>query len=302
VCGADIGLVAARSSAYGFPVTPGHEIAGIIAELGDGVEGHAVGDRVAVGWFGGSCGHCTACRTGDPVHCPERRTPGVSYPGGWAGSITVPASALAAIPDGLTMAEAAPFGCAGVTAFNAVRTGHPQPGDLVAVLGIGGVGHMALQFAARMGYETVAIARGDDKEADARALGAHHYIDSAREQPGQALRALGGAALAISTAASTGPIPELVDGLATRGHLTVVGLGGDMSVALRVDRLVMGARTVGGQLTGSTADTEQAMKFAVDTGIRPRIETVPLTSALEALRALGEGRPRYRTVLTPDSH
>ncbi|QIQ02187.1 alcohol dehydrogenase catalytic domain-containing protein [Streptomyces liangshanensis] len=297
VCAADLGTVSAPSPAGGFPVTPGHEVAGVVDEVGAGVEGWQPGDRVAVGWFGGSCGHCAACRSGDVVHCPERRIPGLSYPGGWATSITVPAAAPARIPDGLGMAEAAPFGCAGVTTFNAVRHGRARPGDRVAVLGLGGLGHLAVQFAARMGYETVVVSRGAEKEADARSLGAHHYIDSSRDRPGAALRARGGAALIVSTASGTGLLAELVDGLAPHGHLSVVGFDA-ADVAIPMGKLVMGARTLSGHLTGSPVDTEAAMRFAMVTGVRPRVQALPLESAEEALAVLRRGEARYRTVLT----
>ncbi|MGW3268257.1 alcohol dehydrogenase catalytic domain-containing protein [Streptomyces sp. NPDC001056] len=176
VCHADIGTAAATGKGIAFPVTPGHEVAGVIAETGDEVVGWAVGDRVAVGWFGGSCGHCAYCRVGDVVHCPERRIPGLSYPGGWAQSITVPADALARVPDGLDLFDAAPFGCAGVTTFNAVRKAGIRAGGRVAVFGIGGLGHLAVQFATKLGYETVAIARGADREPLALDLGARHYM------------------------------------------------------------------------------------------------------------------------------
>lgn len=297
VCNADAGTVTADRPEAGFPLTPGHEVAGVIEELGEHVTGRQRGDRVAVGWFGGSCGHCTACRRGDVVHCPERQIPGLSYPGGWAESLTVPASALARIPDGLSMAEAAPFGCAGVATFNAVRNGGARPGGRVAVLGIGGLGHLAVQFAARMGYDTVAIGRGPEKEDLARSLGARHYIDSTGRQPGAALRAMGGADLIVSTAAATAPLAEAIDGLAPHGHLAVVGLDGE-PLPVRLDKLILHARTIGGHLTGSPADTEQAMRFALTNGIRPRIETLPLDRANEALDAVLAGQARFRMVLT----
>ncbi|MFC8511811.1 alcohol dehydrogenase catalytic domain-containing protein [Streptomyces sp. NPDC057257] len=298
ICGADIGTVRNPAPATGFPVTPGHEVAGVIAELGPGVQGWAVGERVSVGWFGGSCGHCTACRTGDVVHCAERKVPGVSYTGGWSSTVTVPATTLARIPEGLSAAEAAPFGCAGVTTFNALRHSGAGPGDLVAVLGIGGLGHLAVQFAAAMGFETVAIARGEEKRRLAEELGARHYIDTDREQPGAALAKLGGARLILSTASSTKPLAELVDGLAPHGRLTVVGVDAG-SLEVPVAKLVMAARSVTGHLTGSPADTEQAMRFAVATGVRPRVQTVPLEEAQQALDTQQNGKARFRMVLLP---
>ena len=178
VCGTDQGFINGGFPGMTWPLTPGHEIAGTIAELGDGVEGFTVGDRVAVGWFGGNCNKCVPCRKGKFMQCEKGQVPSWQYPGGYAESIVVPATALARIPDGLSFAEAAPLGCAGVTTFNALRKSAAEPGDLVAVLGIGGLGHLGVQWARAMGFETVAIARGSDKAADAKELGAHHYIDS----------------------------------------------------------------------------------------------------------------------------
>jgi alcohol dehydrogenase len=297
ICGADIGTVRNPAPATGFPVTPGHEVAGVIAALGPQVQGWGVGERVTVGWFGGSCGHCSACRTGDVVHCPERKIPGMSYAGGWSSTITVPATALARIPGGLSAAEAAPFGCAGVTTFNALRHSGAGPGDLVAVLGIGGLGHFAVQFAAAMGFETVAIGRGEPKRKLAEELGARHYIDSEQQHPGATLRQMGGARLILSTASSSEPLAELVDGLAPHGRLTVVGFDGS-PLQLPLAKLVMGARSVTGHLTGSPADTEQAMRFAVATGVRPLVRTLPLEEAQQALDTQQEGRARFRMVLT----
>lgn len=294
VCRADIGTARATKARPGAPVTPGHEVAGVIAEVGDRVRGWAVGERVAVGWFGGSCGHCAFCRDGDAVHCPERKVPGLSYPGGWAQSITVPADALARIPDGLDLFEAAVFGCAGVTSFNAVRKAGTRAGGRVAVFGLGGLGHLAVQFAARLGYETVAIARGADREELARGLGARHYIDSTRRSPGAALAELGGADHVVCTASSTEALGELVTGLRALGRLTLVGVDdGDGSLCLPTGRLVSQGLSVTGHLTGSARDTEEAMAFAVTNGVRPMIERMPLSAAGEAVSRLrsAAGRP-----------
>lgn len=296
VCNADIGTAAATGKGMAFPVTPGHEAAGVIGELGDQVEGWAVGDRVAVGWFGGSCGHCAFCRTGDVVHCAERKIPGLSYPGGWAQSITVPVDALVRIPDGLDLFDAAPFGCAGVTTFNAIRRAGISAGGRVAVFGIGGLGHLAVQFAAKLGYETVAIARGGDREQLARELGAHRYIDSGAQAPGAALKELGGADLIVYTASSTTPVDELLIGLGVYGQLTLVGVDAG-SVTLPAARFVMNGQTLTGHLTGSPRETEEAMAFAVITGVRPMIERMPLEKAGEAVTRLRSGGPRFRIVL-----
>ncbi len=294
LCRADLGTAAAENASG--PVTPGHEAAGTIAEVGDGVESWQVGDRVAVGWFGGSCGHCRACRTGDVVHCPDRRIPGISYPGGWATRLLAPASALARIPDELGFADAAPMGCAGVTVFNAVRDAGTPTGGRIAVFGIGGLGHLAVQFAAKAGHDVVAIARGTEKEEVARKLGADAYIDSAATPPGQALRALGGVDAIISTASSTEPLTELIEGLRPHGRLVLVGVDAG-SLQLPVAPMVMHALTVTGHLTGSPADTEQAMQFAVRNRIRPMTQTYPLEQAQAALDALRDGDARFRLVL-----
>lgn len=296
VCNADIATAAATGRGTAFPVTPGHEVAGVIAELGDQVEGWAVGDRVAVGWFGGSCGHCAFCRAGDVVHCAERKVPGLSYPGGWAQSINVPADALARIPDELDLFDAAPFGCAGVTTFNAVRKAGTRAGGRVAVFGVGGLGHLALQFAAKLGYETIAIARGGDREKLARDLGAHHYIDSTAQASGAAMKELGGADLIVCTASSTAPVDELLTGLNVHGQLTLVGVDAG-SLTVPAAQLVMNGHTVTGHLTGSARETEEAMEFAVTNNVRPMIERMPLEQAGEAVTRLRSGAPRFRIVL-----
>lgn len=301
VCNADIATAAATGPGVRFPVTPGHEVGGVIAELGDQVEGWAIGDRVAVGWFGGSCGRCAFCRVGDVVHCPERKVPGLSYPGGWAQSITVPADALARIPDDLDSFDAAPFGCAGVTTFNAVRKAGTPEGGRVAVFGLGGLGHLAVQFAAKLGYQTIAIARGREREELARSLGAHHYIDSDTQTPGATLKRLGGADLIVYTASSTAPADELLTGLNVHGRLTLVGVDAG-SLTVPAARLVMNGHTITGHLTGSARETEEAMRFAVTNGVRPMIERMPLEEAADAVTRLRSGAPRFRIVLDSAHH
>src|SRR3954464_1845147 len=197
VCGTDHGFVTGGFPNMTWPLTLGHEIAGSVAELGDGVEGFAIGDRVAVGWFGGNCNRCIPCRQGKFMQCENGQVPSWHYPGGYAESVTAPSTALARIPEELSFAEAAPMGCAGVTTFNGLRSTRAKAGDLVAVLGVGGLGHLGVQFARAMGFETVAIARGADKAADAKELGAHHYIDSTAGDVAAALQALGGASVVL---------------------------------------------------------------------------------------------------------
>ncbi|WP_396903837.1 alcohol dehydrogenase catalytic domain-containing protein [Mycolicibacterium phlei] len=297
VCGTDHGFVSGGFPGLNWPLTPGHEIAGTVAELGDGVEGFAVGDRVAVGWFGGNCNHCVPCRKGQFMQCERMQVPSWHYPGGYAESVVAPATALARIPEGLTFAEAAPLGCAGVTTYNALRHTRAKPGDLVAVLGIGGLGHLGVQFARAMGFETVAIARGADKEADARALGAHHYIDSRAVDVASALRDLGGAAAVLATAANSQAMGDTVGGLAPEGQLVIVGVSAD-PLPISPMQLISQGLSVSGHPSGTSRDVEETMRFAVLTGVRARIEERPLAEAAEAYAAMEEGRARYRMVLT----
>lgn len=303
VCFADIGN--AKRGSGDAPVVPGHEVAGTLEVLGETAAGSVgsarfrVGDRVAVGWFGGSCGVCDACRRGDAVHCADRMIPGVAYAGGYAEHITVPVAALAQVPDGLESVDAAPLGCAGVTTFNAIRRAGIAAGGRVAVFGIGGLGHLAVQFAAKLGYEVVAIARGADREGDARMLGAHHYIDSTQGQPGETLAALGGADLILSTAPTTEPVSELVAGLRVRGRLVMVGIDGG-SLTLPAARIAANALVVTGHITGTALDIEETMRFAALHGIRPKTERLPLGAANEALARVEAAQARFRIVLEPN--
>src|ERR1700760_2792738 len=219
ICGTDAHFVAGEFPGLSWPLTLGHEIAGKIAEIGDGVEDFKVGDRVAVGWFGGNCNHCAQCRKGLFIHCLNGKVPSWHYPGGYAESVIAAATALARIPDELTDAEAAPMGCAGVTTYNALRHTNALPGDRVAILGVGGLGHLGVQFARAMGFETIAIARGTKKAEDARKLGAHHFIDSTAGDVSEALRALGGAKVVLGTAAASKAMADTVGGLLPKGQL-----------------------------------------------------------------------------------
>lgn len=298
VCHADIATSSGRSASPDHPVTPGHEIAGVIETIGEDVTGWRVGDRVAVGWFGGSCGHCHWCRAGKPVHCPDRKVPGISYPGGWADRIAVPTDALARIPDTMDFFTAAPMGCAGVTTFNAVRQAGTPAGGRVAIFGIGGLGHLAVQFASRMGYETIAIARGAERASLVHELGARHYIDSDSTDPGEALRSLGGADHIISTAPTTKPVAGLWRGLNPYGRITLLGVDKG-AVSVPVAQLVTKAQTISGHLTGSTVEIEEAMNFAAVNDVTPWVERRPLADANEAVSRLRAGRVRFRIVLDP---
>jgi len=297
VCGTDLAIVNGGFPGTVFPLTPGHEIAGTIAEIGDGVEGFTVGDRVAVGWFGGHCGRCDQCRKGSLITCENLQIPSLHYPGGYAQSVTAPANALARVPDGLSFAEAAPMGCAGVTTYNALRQTKAVAGDRVAVLGIGGLGHLGVQFARAMGFETVAIARGKDKETDARDLGAHHYVDSNAGDVGAALRKLGGMAAILATASNAQAVGQTVGGLAPLGELVVVGVSVD-PLPISAAQLIQPALSVSGHPSGTAADVEDTMHFAVLSGVRARIEERPLAEAAESYAAMEQGRARYRGVLT----
>ncbi|MFJ9448117.1 alcohol dehydrogenase catalytic domain-containing protein [Kitasatospora sp. NPDC101235] len=297
VCHSDLLIASGNLPGSAFPITPGHEIAGRIDALGDGVEGWQVGDRVAVGWYGGSCGHCDACRSGDAVHCPRLAIPGVAYPGGYADSVVVPAIALAAVPDELTAAEAAPLACAGVTVFNALRRSAARPGDTVAVLGLGGLGHLGVQFAQRMGFRTVAIARGAEKKALALELGAAHYIDSTAGDVAEALQHLGGAKVVLATATDAAAMSATVDGLGRRGELVVIGIGSE-PLQLTALQLLRGDRKIYGHSSGTAVDTQDALRFAARTGVRAWIEQVPLEETAQAVAKMTSGRARFRMVVT----
>lgn len=297
ICGTDRAFVQGGFPNISWPLTPGHEIAGTIAELGEGVEGFAVGDRVAVGWFGGCCYRCDPCRKGFFIHCVNGKVPSWHYPGGYAESVTVPVSALARIPSELSDAEAAPMGCAGVTTYHALRQSKALPGDRVAILGIGGLGHLGVQFARAMGFETVAIARGAAKAEDAKKLGAHHYVDSTAGDVAEALRRLGGVAVVLATASNSAAMADTLGGLLPQGELITIGVTPDPLPISPVQLITPGLSVVG-HPSGTAKDVEETMHFAVLTGVRAWIEEVPLAQAADGYAALEQGRAHYRTVLT----
>lgn len=299
VCHSDALFVDDALPGVRFPVVPGHEIAGRIEELGDGTQSAwQVGERVAVGWFGGSCHHCTPCRQGDFMVCVNLKVPGWAYDGGYAESVIVPADALARIPDALSATDAAPMGCAGVTTYNGLRRSAARPGDLVAVLGIGGLGHLGVQYAAAMGFETVAIARGAAKADFAKELGAHHYIDStAGTTVADALQSLGGARVVLATAANSAAITATVEGLAPRGELVAIGADPE-PLGISPNQLLMTGKVVRGHPAGTAQDVQDTLAFSALHGIRPMTETVPLDAAEEAYRKMLSGAARFRMVLT----
>ena len=299
VCHSDVFFVNALVPGVRFPVVPGHEIAGRIEEIGEGTSsGWQVGERVAVGWFGGSCHHCTPCRQGDFIVCENLKVPGWAYDGGYAEAVIAPADALARIPDALAATDAAPLGCAGVTTYNGLRRSSARPGDLVAVLGIGGLGHLGVKYAAAMGFETVAIARGAEKADLAKQLGAHHYIDSTADTPvADALQSLGGAKVILATAAKSDAITATVDGLRPRGELVVIGADAE-PLGISPNQLLMKARIIRGHPSGTAQDVEDTMAFSALHGIRPTVEIAPLDQADEAYRKMLSGAARFRMVLT----
>lgn len=300
VCHSDTVFVNAQVPGVTFPVVPGHEIAGRVEELGEETQGRGwqVGDRVAVGWFGGSCGYCTPCRQGDFIVCENLQVPGWSYEGGYAESVVVPVDALARIPDGLASTDAGPLACAGVTVFNGLRRSSARPGDLVAVLGIGGLGHLAVQYAAAMGCETVAIARGAAKADFAKQLGAHHYVDATADTPvAEALRSFGGAQVVLATASNSEAIAAAADGLRPRGELVVIGID-RTPLGISPSQLITEAKVVRGHPSGTSQDTQDTMAFSALHGIRPMTEVVPLEETDEAYRRMLSGAARFRMVLS----
>jgi D-arabinose 1-dehydrogenase-like Zn-dependent alcohol dehydrogenase len=281
-----------------YPRVPGHEVAGVVDALGTGVSGFKVGDRVGVGWHGGHCGYCDSCRRGDFLLCQiAAQVPGISYDGGHADYMLAPSAALARIPPELSAPEAAPLMCAGVTTFNSLRHAGARPGDLVAVLGIGGLGHLGVQFAAKAGFHTVAIARGKDKEALARKLGAHDYIDSEAQDPAQELTRLGGARVILATVTSGKAMTAALGGLGVDGRFIVLGAAHE---ALEVPPLVLigGRRSVQGWPSGRSIDSEDTLAFSARTGVRSMNELLPLERAAEAYDRMMSGRARFRVVLT----
>ncbi|HEY8150988.1 MAG TPA: alcohol dehydrogenase [Vicinamibacteria bacterium] len=281
-----------------YPRVPGHEVAGIVDALGPGVAGWSVGDRVGVGWHGGHCGHCDACRRGDFLLCQVAGLiPGISYDGGHADYMVAPAVALARIPEGLGAADAAPLMCAGVTTFNSLRHAGARPGDLVAVLGIGGLGHLGVQFAAKAGYRTVAIARGKDKEPLARRLGAHHYIDSQSQDPAAELMRLGGARVILATVTSGKAMTATIGGLGVDGKLIVLGAA-DVPLEVPPLPLLGGRRSVVGWPSGRAIDSQDTMAFSVLFGVRSMNELLPLDRAAEGYERMMSGKARFRVVLT----
>jgi len=280
-----------------YPRVPGHEVVGVIDEVGDGVSDWKTGQRAGVGWHGGHDGTCLQCRRGDFGNCRNLKIPGISYDGGYQQYMVAPVEALTAIPESLGDVEAAPLLCAGITTYNALRHSGALPGDLVAVLGIGGLGHLGIQFASKFGYKVAAIGHGSESAALAKKLGASVYIDNKATNAAEALQKLGGAQVILATAPSSKSMSEVIDGLAPNGKLLVVGASLD-SIQVNPVQLITGSRALQGWASGTPADAEDTLRFAELTGVRPMIETYPLEKAAEAYARMISGKAQFRVVLT----
>jgi D-arabinose 1-dehydrogenase-like Zn-dependent alcohol dehydrogenase len=281
-----------------YPRIPGHEIAGVVDAVGAGVTGWKAGQRVGVGWHGGHCGYCDSCRRGDFVTCQVAlQVPGIAYDGGYAEYMVAPAGALVLIPEGLSAVDAGPLMCAGVTTFNSLRNSGARPGDLVAVLGIGGLGHLGVQFAAKMGFRTVAIARGMDKEPLARKLGAWSYIDSKTQDPAAELLKLGGAKVVLATVTSGDAMSATLGGLGVNGKLVILGAAAEPLQVPGIP-LLLGRRSILGWPSGSSIDSQDTLAFSQLTGVRAMTEVFPLERAAEAYEHMMSGKARFRAVLT----
>ena len=279
-----------------YPRVPGHEVVGVVDAIGDGVTMWKVGQRVGLGWYGGHCGKCEPCRRGDLVCCVQLKIPGITYDGGYADYVLAPEIALAAVPDALAGAEAGPLLCAGITTFNALRNSGARPPDIVAVLGMGGLGHLGVQYAAKMGFTTVAIARGADKAKFAHELGATHYIDSTTEDVAAALQKLGGAKTILATVTDADAMSAALGGLGHAGKFVVLGAA---PTPLKANALPMllHRQDIQGWPSGAAIDSEDTLKFSAAQGVKPLIETYPLEKAAEAYARMISGKARFRVVL-----
>jgi D-arabinose 1-dehydrogenase-like Zn-dependent alcohol dehydrogenase len=297
VCHSDVFTKEGLWPGIQYPRVPGHEVMGIIDEVGAGVSEWKVGQRAGVGWHGGHDGTCIACRRGDFGNCRNMKIPGISYDGGYQEYMVAPVEALVVIPESLNDTEAAPLLCAGITTFNALRHSGAFPGDLVAVQGIGGLGHLGIQFANKSGYKVAAIGRGPENAALAKKLGASVYIDSRATNAAEELQKLGGAQVILATAPSSKAMSELFDGLGPNGKLVVIGAAFD-PIEVTPAQLISGSRAIQGWASGTPADSEDTLRFAELTGVRPLIETYPLEKAAEAYARMLSGDAQFRVVLT----
>jgi D-arabinose 1-dehydrogenase-like Zn-dependent alcohol dehydrogenase len=277
------------------PRIPGHEVAGVVDEVGENVTGFAAGDRVGVGWHGGHCHRCEPCRRGRFINCERAKITGISFDGGYAEYMVCPWEAAARIPDELSAVEAGPLLCAGVTTYNALRNSGARPGDLVAIQGVGGLGHLGVQYARRMGFRTVAISRGESKRELAVELGAHHYIDAKASDPAEELAKLGGADVILATAPHAEAINAAINGLSSRGEMMLVAAAHE-PLSVHAFSMLSG-RKLHGWPSGTSVDSEDAMSFSALAGVRPQIETFELEQANEAFARVMENTVRFRAVL-----
>ena len=280
-----------------YPRVPGHEVAGVVDAVGADVPLFKIGQRVGLGWHGGHCNYCIPCRRGDFVLCENGQISGITFDGGYADYVIAPSNALALVPDELSDADAAPLLCAGITTYNSLRHSGAKPGDTVAILGIGGLGHLGVQFAAKSGYRTVAVARGQDKAPLAKRLGAHHYIDSTTQDVAAELQKLGGATVILSTLTDAKSLEVAVNGLGLNGKLIIVGVP-EKPFEVNVLSLIMGNRAIAGWASGTGMDSEYTLNFSALAGVRPMVETYPLEQAAEAFDRMMSGKARFRVVLT----
>lgn len=295
ICHSDSLTVAGHFPGLSLPRVPGHEVVGVVDEVGAGAEPWQKGQFVGVGWHGGHCGHCLNCRRGDFFGCPEAKVTGVHFDGGYADYILAPAAGLAQLPEGLSPVEAAPLMCAGLTTFNGLRNSGARAGDLVAVHGLGGLGHLGVQYAAKMGFRTVAVARGQEKEDLAKKLGAHHYIDSESQDASKELLKLGGAKVILATVTSGEAMTAIQGGLGLNGTLLVIGAAESLQAS--PIHLLSGRRSVKGWYSGTAADSQDTLAFSVMTGVKSMNEVYPLERAAEAYDRMMSGKARFRVVL-----
>ncbi|CCQ36238.2 oxidoreductase (homolog to zinc-containing alcohol dehydrogenase) [Natronomonas moolapensis 8.8.11] len=298
ICHSDVFVTEGGYPGVSYPRIPGHEVVGYVDSVGGSVENWSAGDYVGAGWHGGHCFTCEPCRRGEFLNCERAEITGLTFDGGYAEFTTVPAEALAAVPEDLAAADAAPLLCAGVTTYNALRNADLQPGDLVAVQGVGGLGHLGIQYARAAGYETVAVSRSPDKEPLASELGADHFVNAADEDPAERLQALGGADGVLATAPSSDAIASVVEGVGIGGSVIVVGVPGE-DVPVNAQHLIGTAGSVEGWGSGDARDSQDTLEFSSLRGITPKIETYPLEEVETAYGRMMENEARFRAVLKP---
>ena len=298
ICHSDVFVKEGGYPGLSYPRIPGHEVVGHVDSVGEGVENWSSGDYVGAGWHGGHCFTCEPCRRGAFLNCEDAEITGLTFDGGYAEFTTVPAEALAAVPEDLAAVDAAPLLCAGVTTYNALRNADLQPGDLVAVQGVGGLGHLGVQYAHAAGYETVAVSRSPDKEALAAELGADHFVNAAESDPAERLQALGGADAVLATAPSSDAIASVVEGIGVGGSVIVVGVPGE-DVPVNAQHLIGTAGSVEGWGSGDARDSQDALEFSSLREITPEVETYPLGEVEAAYGRMIENEARFRAVLEP---